>query len=73
LSVAELKLGQSGIIKSVQGSGLARIRLLELGLTSGSKITLFKRAPTGDPLDLIVRGLFHLTLRSKEASLIHLI
>lgn len=32
------------------------LRLLELGMTPGAEITLTRRAPWGDPLEVCVRG-----------------
>ncbi|MBE2187325.1 MAG: ferrous iron transport protein A [Rhodothermales bacterium] len=44
-------------------------RVLELGLLPGTAVTLVRRAPLGDPLELRVRG-FHLSLRLAEARLV---
>lgn len=44
-------------------------RVLELGVLPGTTVTLVRRAPLGDPLDLLVRG-YHLSLRASEARLV---
>jgi ferrous iron transport protein A len=46
-----------------------RQKLLAMGLTRGTKITLLKRAPLGDPVEIMVRG-FRLSLRKGEADVL---
>ncbi len=67
----ELRIGQSAVIAHVGGDGALRARLLEMGLTRGTRITLRKAAPLGDPLELTVRG-YTLTLRGEDAQRIEL-
>lgn len=71
MKIVSLKMGQSGIIEKVDGQGAMRKRLLDMGLTPNTRITLFKRAPMGDPVELVVRG-YHLTLRISETEYITL-
>lgn len=66
-SLAQLAVGQSARIARVRGGGAMALRLLEMGLTPGTRIAVVKRAPLGDPLELSVRG-YHVSLRSIEAS-----
>jgi len=61
-----LKVGESGIIKTVGGEGNLRLRLLDMGLIPRTRITLIKVAPMGDPMELYVRG-YELTLRAEDA------
>ncbi len=58
--------GDSGVIATVGGAGALRRRLLDMGLTPGTKVTVRKRAPFGDPLELCLRG-YELTLRGEDA------
>lgn len=55
-SVADLPLGQSAIVRDVQGQRAFRRRLLEMGLVPGTEIRLVTVAPLGDPLQIEVRG-----------------
>ena len=64
-----VKPGQGGIITVVGGDGALRRRLLEMGLTPGAAVTLRKRAPLGDPLELSLRG-YELSLRTADAQYI---
>lgn len=64
--LSTLTAGRSAVIREIEGEAKLRRRLLELGLLPGTKVTVRKRAPFGDPMQLHLRG-FDLTLRSSEA------
>ncbi len=64
-----LKVGESGVIKFVEGEGRLRRRLFDMGVTPGASVTLIKKAPLGDPLEVLLRG-YDLTLRKAEADLV---
>ena len=66
MTLDELKPGQSGVIMTVGGDGPLRCRLLDMGLIPRTKVTLQKRAPMGDPIQIRVRG-YELTLRVDDA------
>ncbi len=66
MTLDELKVGQSGVIKTVGGEGSLRCRLLDMGLIPRTKIRLQKVAPMGDPVEIHVRG-YELTLRVADA------
>ena len=61
-----LEPGHSGIIATIGGEGALRRRLLDMGLTPNTKVTVRKVAPMGDPIEIRVRG-YELTLRVEEA------
>ena len=64
----DLSPGQSGVIRSVGNhSGAVKRRLIDMGLTPGTKITVNKIAPLGDPLEVSLRG-YVLTIRKEEAA-----
>ena len=65
----EFKIGETGLIKKVKGEGRLRRRLLDMGVTPGTKVYLRKKAPLGDPLEITIRG-YELTLRKTEARLV---
>ena len=66
MTLNELKTGTSGIITAVGGDGALRCRLLDMGLSPRTRVTLQKVAPMGDPIEIRVRG-YELTLRVEEA------
>lgn len=70
MTLDTLKLGTSAKIAKVEGEGVMRKRLLDMGLTPNTTIKLYKKAPMGDPIEIVVRG-YHLTLRLNEAKNIH--
>lgn len=67
----EFKIGETGLIKKVEGEGRLRRRLFDMGVTPGATVYLRKKAPLGDPLEVTVRG-YELTLRKSEALLVYL-
>ena len=66
MTLNELKIGDSGVITAVGGEGALRCRLLDMGLTPRTLVTLRKVAPMGDPIEIHVRG-DELTLRVEDA------
>ena len=67
----EFQIGETGLIKKVEGEGRLRRRLFDMGVTPGATVYLRKKAPLGDPLEVTIRG-YELTLRKTEASLVYL-
>ena len=66
MTLRELKIGKSGKILLVGGEKILRHRLLEMGLTPRTVVTVKKAAPMGDPIELLLRG-YVLTLRLEDA------
>ena len=66
MTLNELKIGDSAAITAVGGEGALRCRLLDMGLTPRTLVTLRKVAPMGDPIEIRVRG-YELTLRVEDA------
>ncbi len=66
-SLSELKTGQKGRIIRITSKGVVRKRMLEMGITQGTELSIKGVAPLGDPIELIVKG-YHLSLRKDEAS-----
>jgi len=54
--LSELKDGQSGKISFIRGGHNVLQRLLDMGLTPSTKITLMKAAPFEGPIQISVRG-----------------
>lgn len=70
-TLADLKVGESGVVNVVGGEDALHRHLLDMGITPGVKITLQKTAPMGDPIELRLRG-YSLTLRLADAAKITL-
>jgi len=67
LKLSELAVGTSGIVRAFARTGPTAIRLREMGVLPGTRITLLRIAPLGDPLEFKVRG-YHLSLRKVDAA-----
>lgn len=65
--LSEFTVGESGTVKKVNGEGLIRRRLFDMGVTPGAELTMRKKAPLGDPVEITLRG-YELTLRKSEAA-----
>jgi ferrous iron transport protein A len=65
----QLSEGQKAKVQKVNGEGPIRQRLLDMGLTRGTEVTMIKPSPLGDPVEYSVRG-YKLSLRKAEAKMI---
>jgi ferrous iron transport protein A len=66
MKLSELSVGASAVVREFPKTGSAFIRLREMGLLTGTRLTLIRTAPMGDPIEIKLRG-YHLTLRKSEA------
>ncbi|MDR1688053.1 MAG: ferrous iron transport protein A [Clostridiales bacterium] len=66
MKLSELKIGESGRVLEVGGEKALRRRLLDMGITPRTIIKIKKRAPLGDPIELLLRG-YVLTIRLDDA------
>jgi ferrous iron transport protein A len=66
MKLSELAVGASAVVREFPKHGASFVRLREMGLIIGTRVTLVRTAPMGDPLEIKVRG-YHLTLRKSEA------
>ena len=71
MTIRDLEIGQSAIVKSVGGSGSLRQHFLDMGVIPGARVTLIKYAPMGDPMELRIHG-YELTLRIADAERIEI-
>jgi len=65
-SLAALPVGGNAVVSRVRGERAVVRRLLEIGLVPGTKVTLCRVAPMGDPIELKLRN-FALSIRRSEA------
>ena len=66
MTLRELKIGESAIIRTVGGKGALRQHFLDMGVIPGAEVTVIKFAPLGDPVELKIHG-YELTLRLDDA------
>ena len=60
------KPGESFLITKVLGQGALRQHFLDMGLLPGSRVTVMKYAPMGDPMEIQIHG-YELTIRLNDA------
>ncbi len=66
MTLADAILKTTVVVKHIGGERSFRRRLMELGLVPGTRVTVEKVAPLGDPLELRARGCT-LSIRRAEA------
>lgn len=70
--LSESKSGDQLEIVRIWGSGAIRQRLLDMGITRGTKLNVERYAPLKDPLQVTVKG-YSLALRVSEGELIEVV
>lgn len=71
MTLKDLQIGWSAVVKTVGGKGALRQHFLDMGVIPGAEITLIKYAPMGDPMELRIHG-YELTLRLDDAGQIEI-
>ena len=67
MTLNELETGKTAKIVRLSGEGAVKRRIMDMGLTKGTEVTVRKVAPLGDPIEITVRG-YELSLRRDEAA-----
>ena len=68
-TLGDVAVGDSSTIIKLHGEGALRRHLMDLGLIKGTKFTVVKVAPLGDPVEINVRG-YELSIRQEEAAIV---
>ncbi len=68
-TLKDVKIGKSAKVVKLYGEGAVRRRIMDMGITKGTVVTVRKVAPLGDPIELHVRG-YELSIRGEDAALI---
>ena len=71
MTLDQVSPGQGGIITKIGGEGELRRRLLDMGLTPNTQVTVRKVATMGDPIELFLRS-YVLTIRKDDAAKIEI-
>ena len=66
-TLKDVKVGESATVARLTGVGALKRRIMDMGLTKGTRVYVRKVAPLGDPLELTVRG-YELSIRRDEAA-----
>lgn len=65
-TLRDVAAGETVEIVKLNGEGALKRRIMDMGLTRGTKVSVRKVAPLGDPIELTVRG-YELSLRKVDA------
>ena len=65
-TLRDVPIGETVKVVKLAGAGQIKRRIMDMGITKGTKILVRKVAPLGDPIEVTVRG-FELSLRKDEA------
>ncbi len=69
MTLRDVKIGDTCIVKRIHGEGALKRRIMDMGITKGVEIYVRKVAPLGDPVEITVRG-YELSIRKGDAELI---
>ena len=72
MTLNELEVGRTSKVVRINGDGAVKRRIMDMGITKGTEVTVRKIAPLGDPIELTVRG-YELSIRKDEASRIEVL
>ena len=64
-----MKIKQTATVVKLHGEGAVKRRIMDMGITKGTKVYVRKVAPLGDPIEVTVRN-YELSLRKADAEMI---
>lgn len=68
-TLKQAKVGDVATVIKLHGEGAVKRRIMDMGLTKGTRVQVRKVAPLGDPLEVTVRG-YELSIRKADAEMI---
>ena len=68
-TLKDLKVGETASVVKLHGEGAVKRRIMDMGLTKGTRLLVRKVAPLGDPMELNIRG-YELSVRKADAEMI---
>ena len=68
-TLKDVRIGKSAKVVKLYGEGAVKRRIMDMGITKGTLVTVRKVAPLGDPIELHVRG-YELSIRKADAEMI---
>ena len=71
-TLRDVAVGETAKVRKLHGEGAVKRRIMDMGITKGTQVSVIKIAPLGDPIDITVRG-YHLSLRRSDAANIEVI
>ncbi len=68
-ALKDINCGEKVNVRRINAKGPLKRRIMDMGITKGTELTVKKIAPLGDPLEITVRG-YELSLRKSDAEMI---
>ena len=68
-TLKDVQIGETVTVAKLHGEGPVKRRIMDMGLTKGTKVYVRKVAPLGDPMELTVRN-YELSVRKADAGMI---
>lgn len=65
-TLKDVKVGESTVVVKLHGEGAIKRRIMDMGITKNTAVSVRKVAPLGDPIEITVRG-YELSIRKSEA------
>ena len=65
-TLKDVKVGESTVVIKLHGEGAIKRRIMDMGITKNTAVSVRKVAPLGDPIEITVRG-YELSIRKSEA------
>ena len=69
MTLKDVECGKKVTVVKLNGKGVVKRRIMDMGITKGVEIFVRKLAPLGDPIEVNIRN-YELTLRKADAEMI---
>ena len=71
-TLRDARTGETVTVSKLNGAGAVKRRIMDMGITKGTRIFIRKVAPLGDPIEVNVRN-YELSLRKADAEMIEVV
>ncbi len=68
-TLRDVNIGETVTVVKLHGEGAVKRRIMDMGITKNTTVTVRKVAPLGDPIEVTVRN-YELSLRKADAEMI---
>ncbi len=68
-TLRDVKVGDTVTVVKLHGEGAVKRRIMDMGITKGTRVYVRKVAPLGDPIEVTVRN-YELSLRKADSEMI---
>lgn len=68
-TLRDVEVGGKAVVVKLHGEGAVKRRIMDMGLTKGTAVSVIKVAPLGDPVQIYVRG-YELSVRKADAEMV---